>query len=273
MEYHSIHILIQNSLCHALYALSGVSPAFAPQQQPMLVMLSHKHTRNARSLFNPLDHAARGYPAQDAIARNPLWLTMMKVFPSENGHRDPKQADGNDSGQLALSLPVSICPPPLSGHHPMVTSLLDRSQVIIRPMKDGNGKRTFELGPIVTMSCHPFDSHDNNKTHQIPRNITHPFHICLTRKPHGTQWSEDLLDGKQPTFPLLILTFASSQLTLPPFVQSSQHNETPIPGLSPSSKPPEEILTSCPATPCSVIIIEDMPVGSAPPRLHHFSLV
>ncbi|MBW0556834.1 hypothetical protein O181_096549 [Austropuccinia psidii MF-1] len=43
---------------------------------------------------------------------------------------------------------------PLLGHHPMVTSPLNLSEVIIRPMKDGNGKRTFELGPIVTMSCH-----------------------------------------------------------------------------------------------------------------------
>ncbi|MBW0566751.1 hypothetical protein O181_106466 [Austropuccinia psidii MF-1] len=56
---------------------------------------------------------------------------------------------------------ASICPPPLLGHHPMVTSLLDRSEVIIQPMKDGNGKRTFELGPIVTMSCHPWDSNTN----------------------------------------------------------------------------------------------------------------
>ncbi|MBW0591913.1 hypothetical protein O181_131628 [Austropuccinia psidii MF-1] len=32
----------------------------------------------------------------------------------------------------------------------MVTSLLDLSEVIIRPMKDGNGKKTFELGLIIT---------------------------------------------------------------------------------------------------------------------------
>ncbi|MBW0562368.1 hypothetical protein O181_102083 [Austropuccinia psidii MF-1] len=47
---------------------------------------------------------------------------------------------------------------PLLGHHPMVTSLLDRSEVIIQPMKDGNGKRTFQLWPIITMSCHQWDS-------------------------------------------------------------------------------------------------------------------
>ncbi|MBW0472836.1 hypothetical protein O181_012551 [Austropuccinia psidii MF-1] len=48
-------------------------------------------------------------------------------------------------------VPSSIYfPTPLLNHHSMVTSLLDRSKVIIRPMKDGNGKRTFELGLIVT---------------------------------------------------------------------------------------------------------------------------
>ncbi|MBW0512886.1 hypothetical protein O181_052601 [Austropuccinia psidii MF-1] len=39
---------------------------------------------------------------------------------------------------------------PLLGHHPMVTSLLDQSEVIIQLMKDGNGERTFELGLIFT---------------------------------------------------------------------------------------------------------------------------
>ncbi|MBW0568427.1 hypothetical protein O181_108142 [Austropuccinia psidii MF-1] len=124
----------------------------------MLVILADKHTRNAPLLANPSGHVAREAPAQDALARTPLWLTMKKVFPSRNGHRDPKQADRNDSGQLALSLPVSICPPPLLGHHLMVTSLLDQTEVIIWPMNDGNGKRTSALGLIITMSCHPWDS-------------------------------------------------------------------------------------------------------------------
>ncbi|MBW0508273.1 hypothetical protein O181_047988 [Austropuccinia psidii MF-1] len=56
----------------------------------------------------------------------------------------------------------------------------------------------------------------------------------------GTQWLEDLI--RKP----------------------SQHDEPPIPGPSPSSKPPEDVLTSCPATPRLVIIIDDMPVGSPP---------
>ncbi|MBW0545943.1 hypothetical protein O181_085658 [Austropuccinia psidii MF-1] len=113
-------------------------------------MLSDKHTRNVRLLSAPSDHVAREVPAQDSLVRTPLWSTMIKPYPSANGHRDPKQAVGNDSRQLALSPQVLICPPPLLGHHPMVTSLLDLSEVIIRRMKDGNGKRTFQLGRIVT---------------------------------------------------------------------------------------------------------------------------
>ncbi|MBW0560440.1 hypothetical protein O181_100155, partial [Austropuccinia psidii MF-1] len=124
----------------------------------MLVMLADKHKRNVCLLSAPSNHEARGVLAQDALARTPLWSTMMKQYQSTNGHWDLKQADGNDSRRLALSPQALICPPPLLGHHPMVTSLLDLSEVIIRPMKDGNGKRTFELGLIVTMSCHRWDS-------------------------------------------------------------------------------------------------------------------
>ncbi|MBW0554556.1 hypothetical protein O181_094271 [Austropuccinia psidii MF-1] len=116
------------------------------------------HTRNSCLLSAPSDHAARGVLAQDALARTPLWSTIMKPYPSANGHQDPKQAHRNNSAELALSLQVLICPPPLLGHHPMVTSPLDLSKVIIRPMKDGDGKRTFEFGPIVTTSCHRWDS-------------------------------------------------------------------------------------------------------------------
>ncbi|MBW0537317.1 hypothetical protein O181_077032 [Austropuccinia psidii MF-1] len=74
--------------------------------------------------------------------------------------------------------------------------------------------------------------------------------ICLARKPHGTQWSEEL------------------------FCEPSRTKEPPIPGLSPSSQPPEDVLThepepevaltqsteepfAYPATPRSIIIIDD----------------
>ncbi|MBW0550147.1 hypothetical protein O181_089862 [Austropuccinia psidii MF-1] len=245
-------------------------------------MLAKKHKRNACSLSSPSDHVARGVPTQDSLARTPLWSTMMKVFPSRNEHWDPKQANGNNSGQLALSPQALICPPLLS-HHPMVTSLLDRRKVIIRPMKDGDGKRTFELGTIVTMSCHPWDSNAKKKNPPNPPQQDSPIQ-CIPCKqtlqqptpgPSGTQWSEDL------------------------FHKPSQHDEPPIPGPSRSSKPPEDDLTcepepevaptqfmeepfgksqphffnspllcpspACPATPHSVIIIDDTPVRSPLP--------
>ncbi|MBW0475995.1 hypothetical protein O181_015710 [Austropuccinia psidii MF-1] len=88
-------------LCRALYALSGVSPASAPQQGPTLVILTDKHTRNAYWLSDPSHHMVRGVPAQDSLTRTPLWSMMMKVFPSRNGRWDPKQANQNNSGRLA----------------------------------------------------------------------------------------------------------------------------------------------------------------------------
>ncbi|MBW0579439.1 hypothetical protein O181_119154 [Austropuccinia psidii MF-1] len=103
---------LSNSSCCALYAPSRLSPAFVPRQQATLVLLANKHTRNVCSLSAPSSHEARGVLAQDALARTPLWLPMMKPYPSANGHRDLKQADRKDSGQLALSPQALICPPP-----------------------------------------------------------------------------------------------------------------------------------------------------------------
>ncbi|MBW0490147.1 hypothetical protein O181_029862 [Austropuccinia psidii MF-1] len=79
-------------------------------------------------------------------------------------------------------------------------------------------------------------------------------------------------------------------MTLPPFVQPSQHDEPPVPGPSPSSEPPEDVPTlepepevaptqskedpfACPATPCSVIIINDTPVRSPLPDSATFPLL
>ncbi|MBW0584243.1 hypothetical protein O181_123958 [Austropuccinia psidii MF-1] len=76
------------------------------------MILANKHTRNVRLFSAPSDHEARGVLAQDALSRTPLWLTMMKPYPSANGHWDLKQANGNDSRRLALSPQALICPPP-----------------------------------------------------------------------------------------------------------------------------------------------------------------
>ncbi|MBW0555519.1 hypothetical protein O181_095234 [Austropuccinia psidii MF-1] len=189
----------------------------------MLVMLADKHTRNSHSLSNPSNHAARGVPGQDALARTPLWLTMMKAFPSWNGRRNPKQADRNDSRRLSQSPQVLICPPPLPGHNPNITSLLDRSKVIIQHMKDGNGERTFKLGLIVTMSCYPWDSNAKKQTNQIPRDKTLLFLVCLASK---------LLCNRP-----LAQVAPSGWRT---------YSAPPIPGLSPSSEPHEDVPTYFP---------------------------
>ncbi|MBW0590810.1 hypothetical protein O181_130525, partial [Austropuccinia psidii MF-1] len=91
----------------------------------------------------------------------------------------------------------------------MVTSLLDLSKVIIRPMKDGNGKRTFKLGLIVTMSCNQWDSNAKNQSPPTRRSRSY-------------------------------FTFELSEVTLTPFLEPSQTKEPPIPGPSPSSQPPED---------------------------------
>ncbi|MBW0549503.1 hypothetical protein O181_089218 [Austropuccinia psidii MF-1] len=182
-------------------------------------MLADKHTRNVCLLHAPSDHAARGVLAHDALARTPLWSMMMKSYPSVNGHWDPKQADGNDSGRLALSPQVSICPPPLLGHHPMVTSLLDLSEVIIRPMKGGNGKRTFELGPIVTNDTDFFPLLIEQNPLDPPKK-TLPFLVCLASKPRGNPLQAQVAPD-----------------------EPSQTEEPPIPGPSPSSQPPEDNTT------------------------------
>ncbi|MBW0483071.1 hypothetical protein O181_022786 [Austropuccinia psidii MF-1] len=168
-------------------------------------MLADKHTRNACLLSDPSDHVARGAPDKDSLMRTPLWSAMMKAFPGRNGFRDPTQADGNNSGQLAQSPQGLICPPPLLGHHPMVTSLLDQRKVIIRLMKDGNEKNQ------------PNPPQQDSPVPSLPRKQIPPQ---PTTGLSGTQWSEDLFHGNQPDFHL-ISTFDSSELTLPPFVEPS----------------------------------------------------
>ncbi|MBW0480812.1 hypothetical protein O181_020527 [Austropuccinia psidii MF-1] len=150
----------------------------------MLVMLANKHTKNACLLCDASNHTARGVPTQDALVRTTLWLTMMKAFPSGNGLCDPKQEDGNDSGGLSPFHLVSICPPPLLGHHPMLTSLLDRSKVIIRPIKDVNGKRTLKLGLIVTMGFKCLSRLSfSSLTHFSSRNCTNYLSLPMEQNP------------------------------------------------------------------------------------------
>ncbi|MBW0469224.1 hypothetical protein O181_008939 [Austropuccinia psidii MF-1] len=199
-------------------------------------MLADKHKRNSCLLSNPSDHAARRAPDQDALVRTPLWSAMMKAFPSRNGCRDPKEADGNNSRLLALS---------------------PQSKVIIQPMKHGNGKRTFELGLIVT---HGIQTPKHRK-----KQTKSPIPNCLMSKLCGNQLQAQVAPDEH-----------------------SQPDEPPIPGPSPPSKPHEDVPTcepetevaptqsmeeafAFPAPPPSVIIINNMPIKSPlalPPSLH-----
>ncbi|MBW0461084.1 hypothetical protein O181_000799 [Austropuccinia psidii MF-1] len=135
---------------------------------------------------------------------------------------------------------INFSTPPLLGHHPMVTSHFDQSKVIIQPMKDGNGIEQNPLNPPQQDSPVPCMPHKQ------------------TPGPSGTQWLEDL------------------------FCEPLQHHEPPIPGLSQSSESHEDTSTyepepevammqstkdpfACPTTPCSIIIIDDMHIGSLTP--------
>ncbi|MBW0569006.1 hypothetical protein O181_108721 [Austropuccinia psidii MF-1] len=184
-------------------------------------------------MSNPYNHTARGAPAQDTLARTPLWSTMMKAFPSWNGCRDRKQADRNNSGQLALS------------------------------PQDGNGKRTFKLGLIVTHGIQTQNQNPPNPLQQDSPVGDMPWEQSLLQATpglSGSQWLEEL------------------------FPKPSQHDEPPIPGPSQPSEPHEYPLTGepeleldpmqsmeepfdCPAKTTSVIIIDNMPVGSPLPFL------
>ncbi|MBW0463318.1 hypothetical protein O181_003033 [Austropuccinia psidii MF-1] len=225
----------------------------------MAMMLSNKQTRNAHSLCNPSNHVARGVPGQDALMRTPLWLIMIKAFLSRNGFQDPKQEDKSVSGPLGQCPQVLICPPPLPGHHRTVNSLLDRSKVIIRPMNDGDGERKFELGLIVTMSFHPWDSNAkvvsfSSLTHFSSLNHTDSFSLLIDQNPpdpqqqespvphmpceqtlwqstpglSGTQWSEDLFrEPSQPDEPPIPGPSKVSDSHLPSHKSNSTHDPEP----------------------------------------------
>ncbi|MBW0548200.1 hypothetical protein O181_087915 [Austropuccinia psidii MF-1] len=243
----------------------------------MLVMLANKHTRNVCLFSAPSDHAARGVLAQDTLTSTPLWLTMMKPYPSANGHWDLKQANGNDSVQLALSPQASICPPPLLGHHSMVTSLLDLSKVIIRLMKDGDGKRTFKLGPIVTNGI---QTPKTKPPESPPKRLSHS-QFALRANPTAThsrpKWhpmnppkpkSHLFLARVHPPNHLRTIRLVSQNLRW--LLRKPQRNLlvshhfsffTLLNFSSPLLRPSP----ARPATPRSIIIIDDTPVGSPPP--------
>ncbi|MBW0484409.1 hypothetical protein O181_024124 [Austropuccinia psidii MF-1] len=251
-------------------------------------MLANKNTGNAHLLFDPSNHVARGVPAQDALVRTPLGLKMMKEFLSGNGLHEPKLEDRSVGRQLSLFPQVLIFPPPLQGHHLMVTSLLDQREVIIWPMKDGNGERTFNLGLIVTISCHPWDSNIKRKTHQIPGNKKLPFLICLASKLRSNQLQAQVAPNgwrtcsKNPPNTMSHLfnppnlkshhmrTLQLVSLNLRWLRHNPQRNLLVIPHfnfftLTNFPSPLIQPFPALPATPHSFIIIDKTPVGSPPP--------
>ncbi|MBW0475096.1 hypothetical protein O181_014811 [Austropuccinia psidii MF-1] len=198
-------------------------------------------------------------PCEDSFV-----VSNNESFPKQESTPGPQTGRGEQFRTIS-PVPSSIY---LSTHHLIVNSLLEWSKLIIQLMKEGNGKRTFELGLIVTMSCHPWDSNSKKTLRQLTPGLS------------GTQWLEDLFRHKQPKIPLLISSFDSSELTLTPFVEPSQPDEPPIPGLSQPSEPHEDA-SKCepepevaptqsmeepfahPTTTPSVIIINDMLIGSS----------
>ncbi|MBW0529479.1 hypothetical protein O181_069194 [Austropuccinia psidii MF-1] len=110
-------------------------------------------------------------------------------------------------------------PGPQTGRHKQfwmispVPSSIDLSTPPTRPLSKGhftpqpersdypgNGERTFDLVPIVTMSFHPWDSNAKKKTNQIPRNKTLPFLVCLASKLRGNQPQAQVAPNSQRTY-------------------------------------------------------------------------
>ncbi|MBW0520745.1 hypothetical protein O181_060460 [Austropuccinia psidii MF-1] len=191
------------------------------------------------------------------------------------------QTGRNEQFKTISPVPSSIdLLTPLLGHHPMVTSLLDQGEVIIQPMKDGNGKRTFKFGPIITMSCHPWDSNSKNKTNQIPCDKTLLFLVCLASKLRGNQpqaqvapngWRTYSANPPKPMSHLFLArVHPPNHMRMFQLVSLNlrwlQHN--PWRNLLVSPKFSSPFLQPSPARPTpphSIIIINDTPVGSPPP--------
>ncbi|MBW0584461.1 hypothetical protein O181_124176 [Austropuccinia psidii MF-1] len=122
----------------------------------------------------------------------------------------------------------------------MVPSLLHRSELIIRRWQEdiqawANHHHVLSPAGFKCQKQNPRNPPQQDSP--IPRMPSEQTPQQPTPRPSGTQWSEDLSRGRQPTFPFLILTDSSS------FCRTPKHNEPPIPGPGPSSKPSEDVLT------------------------------
>ncbi|MBW0479602.1 hypothetical protein O181_019317 [Austropuccinia psidii MF-1] len=187
---------------------------------------------DACSLSDPSNQAARCRCEYSFVVSNDESIPKRELTPGP-------QTDRWEQFQTISPVPSNIdFSTPLLGHHPMVTSPLDQSKVIIRLMKDGNGKRIFELGPIVIMSCHPWDSNTKNP----PNPMSHLFLAQFHPLNHMRMFQLVSLNLRwlqcNPWRNLLV----SPSLSSPFLLQSPAHS----------------------APPPFIIIIDDMPVRSSP---------
>ncbi|MBW0478619.1 hypothetical protein O181_018334 [Austropuccinia psidii MF-1] len=219
--------------CLTLFVLSGVFPVFAPRQQLTLAMLLEKHTKNACLLCNHSTYEARGDWAQDTLGRTRSLSTMMKEFLRRNGLHDPKLEDGNVLGRLAPFPQVFICPSPSNGHF---TPQLEQSDYLAN--EGGQCHRTKPTGsPETRHSCSLYASQENfMATDSRPK--WHPIIRGLVLRP--SQSSESQVPSHEDAL-----------------------TREPEPEVAPTQSTEEHL--ACPATPCSVIIIDNTPVGSPIP--------
>ncbi|MBW0507031.1 hypothetical protein O181_046746 [Austropuccinia psidii MF-1] len=111
------------------------------------------------------------------------------------------------------------------------------------------GRGNLSLGRLSPcLVAHGIQTPKTKPTQSLPHDSSVPSLPCehtpqqLTPGLSGTQWLEDLFRGKQPKFHLIYM-FDSSELTVPPFGEPYQTDESPVPDPSPSSKPHEDVLT------------------------------
>ncbi|MBW0587938.1 hypothetical protein O181_127653, partial [Austropuccinia psidii MF-1] len=166
-------------------------------------MLANKHTRNVRSLSAPSDHKARGVLTQDTLARTSLWSTMMKQYPSVNGHRDLKQADGNNCGRLALDYPadegwrwqedIRVW---ADRHHVLSPMGFKRqSKFSFSSLSQFSSRNNTEFFPLLIKQNPLNPPQQDSPVPNFPREQT-PRQP--TPSPSGTRWSEGLF---RATFP------------------------------------------------------------------------
>ncbi|MBW0585811.1 hypothetical protein O181_125526 [Austropuccinia psidii MF-1] len=86
-------------------------------------------------------------------------------------------------------------------------------------MKDGDGEWTLELGTIVTMSCHQWDSNAKNKNPQIPQTRLSRSYFSSRANPAAThsraEWNLMVRGIIRQTLPNRRATYSWPESILP----------------------------------------------------------